>query len=160
MQIRTNAPDAYMILLITPVNVQSPIRGHVSAQMAARERVQQVQELQSQCFQKLYLLELPESVMQVCHALPSSFSYSEFYVCIAPKHVQMRRAQMTPKAVHSKSSSSSLNVKKTFSFNIPTGVMQADSLSPYWMTHTQVAHVSVEIVTGRGTYRARHGSCM
>lgn len=74
VQIRTNAPDAYMILVITPVNVQSPIRGHVSAQMAARERAQQIQELQSQGFQKLYLLELPDSVMQVCHALPSSHS--------------------------------------------------------------------------------------
>ena len=72
MQIRTNAPDAYMILLITPVNVQSPIRGHTSAQMAARERARQIQELQAQGFQKLYLLELPPSVMQVCHALAPS----------------------------------------------------------------------------------------
>ncbi|CAK0784600.1 hypothetical protein CVIRNUC_007804 [Coccomyxa viridis] len=75
-QIRTNAPDAYMILLITPVNVQSPIRGHTSAQMAARERARQIQELQAQGFQKLYLLELPPSVMQGsevgCYGHPSS----------------------------------------------------------------------------------------
>ena len=81
MQIRTNAPDAHMILVITPVNVQSPIRGHTSAQMAARERARQIQDLQAQGFQRLYLLELPPSVMQVCRAL-SPFNIPVILICI------------------------------------------------------------------------------
>ena len=131
MQIRTNAPDAYMILLITPVNVQSPIRGHTSAQMAARERARQIQELQAQGFQKLYLLELPPSVMQVCYALSSS----PLPACIGP-NICRKMCQMIPKSMLSRFKSSSLHFKKPSTLKIHTSLMQADKLPHFSVIHT------------------------
>ena len=53
------------MVLGLPVNVMSPIRGQASAQMYAQAVQQQVQELKAENFQKLHLLRLPASVMQV-----------------------------------------------------------------------------------------------
>ena len=64
-QIRGNAPDADIVVLNLPLNVLSPIRGQASSQMYVSALEQQVQELKGQGFQKLHLLDLPSSVMQV-----------------------------------------------------------------------------------------------
>ena len=120
-----------MILLITPVNVQSPIRGHTSAQMAARERARQIQELQAQGFQKLYLLELPPSVMQVCQALPPSLILHAL-----PHIVQDNVAQMAHESMHNKFKSSGFHFKKAFTLKIRTSLVQADSLPHFSVTLT------------------------
>ncbi len=65
MQVRSNAPDADIVVLGLPVDITSPIRGQASAQMYAQAVQQQVQELKAENFQKLHLLRLPASVMQV-----------------------------------------------------------------------------------------------
>ena len=69
-QVRSKAPDADIVVLNLPLNVLSPIRGQASSQMYMSALEQQVQELKGQGFQKLHLLNLPSSVMQVmptCH---------------------------------------------------------------------------------------------
>ena len=53
------------MVLGLPVDITSPIRGQASAQMYAQAVQQQVQELKAENFQKLHLLRLPASVMQV-----------------------------------------------------------------------------------------------
>lgn len=53
------------MVLGLPVDVTSPIRGQASAQMYAQAVQQQVQELKAENFQRLHLLRLPASVMQV-----------------------------------------------------------------------------------------------
>ena len=65
MQIRSNAPDADIVVLSLPSNVKSPIMGQASAQMYAQALSQQVQELKGQGFKKLHLLSVPATVMQV-----------------------------------------------------------------------------------------------
>ena len=64
-QIRSNAQSAEIVVLSLPMNVVSPIRGQASSQMYAQAIEQQVQELKASNFQKLHLLRIPSSVMQV-----------------------------------------------------------------------------------------------
>lgn len=65
MQIRGNAPDAEIVVLGLPTNVISPIRGQASSQMYSQALAEQVQSLKGQGFQRLHLLDIPSSVMQV-----------------------------------------------------------------------------------------------
>ena len=69
LQIRSNAQSAEIVVLSLPMNVVSPIRGQASSQMYAQAIEQQVQELKVQNFQKLHLLRIPASVMQVRYLL-------------------------------------------------------------------------------------------
>jgi len=69
LQVRSNAQSAEIVVLSLPMNVVSPIRGQASSQMYAQAIEQQVQELKAQNFQKLHLLRIPASVMQVCYLL-------------------------------------------------------------------------------------------
>ena len=68
------------MVLNLPLNVLSPIRGQASSQMYVSALEQQVQELKGQGFQKLHLLNLPSSVMQVkptCHCSKGSVVHSQ-----------------------------------------------------------------------------------
>ncbi len=80
MQVRSNAPEADIVVLGLPVDITRPIRGEASAQMYAQAVQQQVQELKAENFQKLHLLRLPASVMQVL--LPESLRITDNYMSL------------------------------------------------------------------------------
>jgi len=79
LQVRSNAQSAEIVVLSLPMNVVSPIRGQASSQMYAQAIEQQVQELKAQNFQKLHLLRIRASVMQVRYLLMTLHCFSVMY---------------------------------------------------------------------------------